>query len=357
MPSAWITQRHALVRLTSRRLRVYGFADLQTSEKADQEVNDADPSAERATEKGKRVLLREIPLIDLERLLMEESVTLTAEAQAMLLRRGIPIAILSRNGRYLGGFFPATPAHAHWRNLQYRQGQDHDFLTAQTRKIVTAKIYNQRRVLQRLAAGRGLDQSPQLNRLKGLLKRMERTRSIDEMRGFEGSASALFYRGWATFLPDAFPFQRRSRRPPHNPVNAVISFTATIIYHEMVGFLQAHGLDPGLGCLHTTANGRWSLALDLIEPFRPVIVEALTLDLFSRQMLRENHFEPWNSGIYLTRDGRFKLILQYEKRLDREFISEHLGRRTSLRRQMEHQAVTFKAALEESSKFQPFRMN
>lgn len=355
MPSAWINQRHALVRLTSRRLQVYGFADPDAEPLVDDATTEAD--IERATEKGKRILLREIPLLDLERLLIEESVTITADAKAALLRADIPIAILSRNGRYLGGFFPATQPHSHWRLLQYRQTHDNDFLVQQARKIVAAKIYNQRRIVQRLGAGRGIDQSRSLARMKGLLKRIDRAEGIDEMRGLEGSAAAVFYQSWAAFLPPTFPFERRSRRPPHNPVNAVISFVATVIYHEMVGFLFAHGLDPGLGCLHTTSNGRWSLALDLIEPFRPVIAEALTLDLFSRQMLQEDHFEPWNSGIYLTREGRFKLILQYEKRLEREFISEHVGHRTSLRRQMEHQAATFKAALEDGTKFQPFRMN
>lgn len=345
MPSAWISQPHALVRITSRRLQVYGYPD--SSQPCDLENS----------EKGKRVLLRQIPLHDLERLIIEESVTLTAETTATLLREEIPTAILSRNGRYLGGYFPTTPAHAHWRLLQYRQTQSPAFALMQARKIVAAKVYNQRRVVQRMAAGRGQSHTIVLGRMKGLLKRTERAAGVDELRGVEGSASACFYQAWATFLPEDFPFERRSRRPPHNAVNACLSFIATIIYHEMVGFLHAHGLDPGLGCLHTTANQRWSLALDLIEPFRPLIVEALTIDLFSRHMLQEGHFEPWNSGIYLNQDGRFKLILQYEKRLDREFISEHQGHRTSLRRQMENQATTFKAALEKDQRFQPFRMN
>ena len=182
-------------------------------------------------------------------------------------------------------------------------------------------------------------------------------RSLDELRGFEGAATARYFQAWAAFLPEAFPFERRSTRPPLNPVNACISFGATLLYHEAVAFIHAHGLDPALGLLHTTEDGRWSLALDLIEPFRPVLVEALALDLFSHQMLDAGNFEPREGGIYLNDAGRKKFILQYERRMERQFMSECAGHRTTLRLQLEHQAVLFKAALDAPDRFEPFLMN
>ena len=130
-----------------------------------------------------------------------------------------------------------------------------------------------------------------------------------------------------------------------------------MLYSEAVSFIHAHGLDPALGLLHATEDGRWSLALDLIEPFRPVLAEALALDLFSHQILSAKQFEPKNGGIYLNDEGRKKFFLQYERRMERQFLSESAGHRTTLRQQLEQHAIDYKSALEDPAKFEPFLMN
>jgi CRISPR-associated protein Cas1 len=94
-----------------------------------------------------------------------------------------------------------------------------------------------------------------------------------------------------------------------------------------------------------------------MEPFRPVLAEALTLDLFSHKMLNASHFTPHDGGIYLTREGRGKLLLQYEKRMERQFMSESAGHRTTLRQQLENQAILLKSALDDPARFEPFLMN
>ena len=94
-----------------------------------------------------------------------------------------------------------------------------------------------------------------------------------------------------------------------------------------------------------------------MEPFRPVLVEALALDLFSHEILKTEHFEPRNGGVYLNNDGRKKFFLQYERRMERQFMSECVGHRTTLRQQLENQAVMFKAALDDLARFEPFLMN
>ncbi len=194
-------------------------------------------------------------------------------------------------------------------------------------------------------------------RLGQFLEQAGRAEAPDTLLGLEGAATARFYSAWARWLPEAFPFERRSRRPPHNPVNACLSYLSTILYAEAVAAIQAVGLDPGIGLFHTTENGRWSLALDLMEPFRPVVAESLTLDLFNRGMLGEGDFAPVEGGIYLAGEGKRKLILQYEKRMDREFVSEQRGERTSIRRQLHLQAEAFRRTLGEREKLEPFRMN
>lgn len=372
MPTACIQQPDCHVRLKSERLEVWG----------------------RNPASGSEEILREIPIRDTERVILAESVQITSQALVALLRADIPVSILGWNGQFVGGFLPAANAHGLARLRQYQRALEPAFALQMAGRIVTAKLYNQRRVLQRLLASRSgaapaaPASSPPptelpppsaaatsgpgtaavgeskishientLSWLDSLFAAISRSQTVDELRGYEGAATARYFQAWAQFLPEDFPFERRSTRPPLNPVNACISFGATFLYQEAVALIHAHGLDPALGLLHNTEDGRWSLALDLIEPFRPALVEALALDLFSHQMVEARHFEPKQGGVYLNDEGRKKFILQYERRMERQFLSECAGHRTTLRQQLENQALLFKAALELPEKFEPFLMN
>jgi CRISP-associated protein Cas1 len=333
MPTAVVQQAGSTVRLISERLEVRGRA-----------------------EGGQQALLREIPIRDVERLILHEGCQISSEALARLFRAGVPVSLMAWNGNFLGAFSPAGNAHGRWRMRQYQRTLEAAFQLEMAGRIV-AKIYNQRRVLQRMAANRKMELTGDLAYLESLLAQAGRSRTVDELRGYEGAASARYFEIWSGFLPEAFPFERRSTRPPHNAVNACISFGATLLYHEAVAFIHAHGLDPALGLLHATEDGRWSLALDLIEPFRAVLVEALALDLFTHGMLDSRGFEPHEGGIYLSETGRRTFFLQYERRMERQFLSEHTGCRTTLRSSLEADATGFKAGLENAAKFEPFLMN
>ncbi len=366
MPTAVINQPDCRVHLAGERLEIYG----------------------RNPESDRDGLLREIPLRDLDRLIISESVHFTTPALAAVLRASIPVQVFSWSGSFLGSFLPAQNHHGLARLRQYQRTLDPAFGLQMSGRIITAKIYNQRRVLQRVAASRsetpdsestnsGLPADPSgeaadpkskfkiqnskiesaLAWLDSIFASLKTSQTVDELRGYEGASTAKYFQTWATFLPSEFPFERRSTRPPLNPVNACISFGSTLVYNEAVAFIHAHGLDPALGLLHATEDGRWSLALDLIEPFRPVLVEALALDLFSHQILNGQHFEPKNGGVYLNEEGRKKFFLQYERRMERQFLSECAGHRTTLRQQLEQQAVMFKGGLENPEKFEPFLMN
>lgn len=341
MPSAHIHNPRARIQLRSRTLEVRGPV-------VDDHGNDTGD-----------LLLREIPLRDLERMSITEGVSFTSAALAAMMRADIPINLFSYNGRFLGAFRPAGPPNGRSRLTHYQRNLDPGFCLEIARRLVDAKILNQVRVIQRLATNRGQPGATarEAAMLKAHRASVATVGHIDEVRGHEGAAAAAYFGAWARFLPAEFPFERRSTRPPLNPVNACISFGATLIYQEMAGFLQSHGLDAALGCLHATEDGRWSLALDLIEPFRPALVEALAVDLFSRRMLGAGCFEERNGGVYLNASGRKKFLLQYEKRMDREFMSEQLAHRTSLRQQLEEQALQFKRALTDVRQFEPFLMN
>jgi CRISPR-associated protein Cas1 len=349
MPTAVILQPDARIRLDRESLEVIG----------------REPDSDSDSE----TILREIPLRDVERLILAESVQITSQAMGAVLRREIPVSWMSGSGRFLGSFVPATPAHGAARIRQYQRTLDAEFALQVAGRIVTAKLYNQRRVLQRLQgarkesatepadAERAAHVHDALAFIDDLFRSLRRATQLDELRGYEGAATARYFSAWARFLPAAFPFERRSTRPPLNPVNACISFGATLLYNEIAALCHARGLDPALGVLHATEDGRWSLPLDLIEPFRPALVEALTLDCFSHQILNASHFEPAKGGIHLNDAGRRKFILQYERRMERQFLSEFSGHRTTIRQVLDDQIVHFKVNLEDPTRFEGFLMN
>ncbi|MGB7748380.1 MAG: CRISPR-associated endonuclease Cas1 [Verrucomicrobiia bacterium] len=302
-------------------------------------------------------LLQQIPLAEVDSLIVTEQVQITSQAVGALLRRNAVIHYLTAHGRLLGSCLPPTPPDGRTRLSQYRRAQDADFSLSIARRVVESKIYNQIRVLQRAQTNREGQPSNVLSQLSALLDQAGRAKDVPSLLGCEGAAAAEYFRIWSAFLPSTFPFEHRSTRPPHNAVNACLSFGSTLIYHELVTRIYLAGLDPALGHLHTSTDDRCALALDLMEPFRPAISEALTLRLFTQGILAQEDFEPQEGGVYLSADGRKKWLLQYERRMEREFMSEFAGHRTTLRRQLDQIVAEYKRGLADPETFRPFRVN
>jgi CRISPR-associated protein Cas1 len=309
---------------------------------------------------------RTLPLVEIERVIIGDATQTTTAALVALLELDVPVSFCSWSGRVLGLLRPPSTASAGARLEQYRRCLDPGFCLDLARSLIEAKTLNQRRFLQRLAANRSLDVSPATDWFNQLIQHATRAPSTDALRGLEGTASARYFDELARFFPASFPFERRSRRPPHNPVNAVLSYAYTILGGEIEALLWACGLDPALGVYHATEDRRASLALDLLEPFRAPVCDALAVDLFSHEMLNASHFEKRVSddktdnaqpGIFLTLDGRKKFFVQYERRLERQFTYEFTGQRTTLRQLLERQCLDLKKTILEGAPFVPFLMN
>ncbi len=301
---------------------------------------------------------RDLPLADIERAVIAETCSLSTAALAAMLRRGICVIITDFAGRIAGLAQPPAP-HRSSRLAHYRASTDDTISLALAALFVEAKILNSRRVLQRLAANRETSTMAEtLCSLQNSAQTAVRAVSLDILRGCEGAAAAAYFEAYGTFFPPTAPFERRSRRPPHNPPNAILSYTYTLLAAEAESCLYSVGLDPALGFLHEPADRRPSLALDLIEPFRAPVADAMALDLLSHGTLHPvTHFERREGGIYLNTDGRRRFFVAYERRMDREFTSEQHGRRTTLRRELENQALTLKSSLQDGEPFTPFLMN
>lgn len=309
---------------------------------------------------------RTLPLVEIERAIIGDATQTTTAALVAMLELQIPISFCSWSGRVLGLLRPPSTASAAARLEQYRRSLNDGFCLRLATDLIEAKILNQRRILQRLAANRNRDITGASDWFNQLIQHTAHATQRDALRGLEGTASARYFEELAHFFPPEFPFERRSRRPPHNPVNAVLSYAYTVLGGELEATLWACGLDPALGVYHTTEDRRASLALDLLEPFRAPVCDALAVDLFSHQMLKASHFERRLSddpapsaqpGCFLTLEGRKKFFVQYERRLERQFTYEFTGQRTTLRQLLERQCLDLKKTILDGAPFVPFLMN
>ena len=342
MPSVFLTTAGVRVSLVSERLRV----ELPPAER---NGNDDSPGAPG---------YKDIPLSEVERVILHETVSLTIPALGELMRRDIPVVLAAGDGRVLGLCQPPAP-HSTARLAQYHRAGDPAFGLALAINWVEAKILNSRRVLQRLAANRDdLEITPQLLALQTLAENSLNAGSTETLRGYEGTAAGRYFECFGSFFPPENPFERRSRRPPHNPPNAVLSYAYTLLGAEAEASLHAIGLDPAIGFYHEPSDRRASLALDIIEPFRAPLADAMAIDLFSHGILHPvSHFTPQNGGIYLNSEGRRRFFTAYERRMDREYNSEQKGLRTTIRRELQRQCQLVKQSVLEGEPFEPFLMN
>lgn len=297
-----------------------------------------------------------VPLEDIERVILGSRTVISPQSLTALLGRGIPVAFVSAGGRHLGSFEPPSPPRGLTRRSQYLACAGEAFRLAIASALVSAKIHNARRSLQRLNARRPSFDKNILSQFRQLARQAEGATGVEALRGIEGAAAARYFSLWAGFFPVAFPFEKRSTRPPLNPVNAVLSYTSTLVYGEILSATLARGLDPAPGCLHETTDDRHSLPLDLMEPFRPALVESLTLRMFSLGILNPSHFVPHGRGVYLNPTGRSLLFEQYEDRLTRRFLDPATGQRTNFRTLLRDTPLRYKMALVEPSRFNPFLM-
>jgi len=298
-----------------------------------------------------------VHLRDVEQIVIASGCHITTPALSACVARGIPVVLLAGPTHVVGLCVPSPPLSP-VRRQQYKVSLDVGAALAIARKLVRAKILNQRRVLQRLSANRpGAFVAEPIEKLRSLADSTEKATHMDILRGIEGAAAGLYYTVYGSFFPDHCPFEYRSRRPPHNAANALLSYAYTRLAVEVEVSLWLEGFDPAIGFYHEPDTGRPALALDLMEPYRAPLADALALDMISHKMLDpEEHFEPHNGGVFLKLDGKRRFFLNYEKRMTREFLDRTTGVRTTLRGAIQRDVQNLRLHLMEGKTFEPFLM-
>ena len=344
MPTLYLTEDYALVRRDSEDCLLVQIPEKRAKD-------GATPSPARK---------ERIPLIKVDEVVVLGEVTLTASALHLLLERDIEITFLGHYGQFKGRLSPPFSKNAILRMAQYRAHQDMTRRCELARRFVIGKLSNQRQRLQRFnRTHRDAEVSQAIRQLTDLIgglatlpvhqppgtkplasgdHRVEGT-ALEIILGMEGAGSAAYFRCFGKLLsnPAQWPFPGRVKRPPTDPLNSLLSFGYSLLTNKVASAVQLVGFDHFVGYLHSSFYGRPALALDLIEEFRPVIVDSVVLTLLNNRMLTPNDFVI-ELGAYRLKDERRKVFFtKFEERLNEEVSHPIFGYKTTYRRCLELQ--------------------
>jgi len=194
-----------------------------------------------------------------------------------------------------------------------------------------------------------------LNKIEGLIPETDKVQSTDELMAIEGNIRDQYYSAFDAIVEDdSFSFQKRTRRPPKNRLNALISFGNSLLYTTVLSEIYKTHLDPRIGYLHTTNFRRFTLNLDVAEVFKPIIVDRIIFTLLNKKMLLPKHFEQKLGGIVLNEKGRQVFISEYENRLKATIKHNRLNRNVSYRQLILLELYKIQKHLMDEKPYEPF---
>lgn len=255
---------------------------------------------------------------------------------------GIRITHLTENGRFLARVEGPVSGNVLLRRMQYRWADDPARQAGIVKSILAGKILNQRAVIERALRDHGETMPDQAraqvsaasDRLRHIVRRLELPLDVDALRGYEGEAGQTYFSVFDHLVrgdKPLFTFQGRSRRPPMDAINALLSFVYVLLTADARAALEANGLDPAVGYLHADRPGRPSLALDLVEEFRPFFADRLALSLVNRRQLGDDAFRRLENGAtLLSEQGRKTVITAYQERKRDEIQHAFLGEKVTM---------------------------
>jgi CRISPR-associated protein Cas1 len=302
--------------------------------------------------KEKEKVVQEVRMHDICQLNVMGNIQLSTQVVQSLCENEIPIAYFSMGGWFYGITNGMGPKNVYLRKEQFRLADSPSFRLRVSRAITAGKIKNQRTMLQRNHV-----EPPReaLNMMKCMQEQAEAASSLESLLGIEGNAAKYYFEHFAGMIksdPDpfagnepaakaepefTFDFEHRNRRPPRDPVNALLSLAYSLLAKDFTIVCQMVGFDPFLGFYHQPRFGRAPLALDLMEPFRPLIADSAVLSAINTRMVTPNSFVRVGPSVALTPDGRKAFFRAYEQRMDSLVTHPLFGYRLNYRRLLEVQ--------------------
>ena len=310
----------------------------------------------RLRKKGERLIVEspdetvDIPMIDVSQVALFGPVSVTTPALHALMRAEIPVSWFSTGGWFLGHTIGTGNGNVAVREAQYRAAFSVRRSLAFSRELVNAKVRNSRTMLRRnWRSERGTDDKQDaMAGLTRIARRALHASDVQQLLGLEGEAAAIYFSHFEKMLApsaaeglDEFSFTTRNRRPPTDPVNAMLSLAYALLARTLTTTISATGLDPYMGLYHRPRHGRPALALDLMEPFRAIVADSCVIQVVNNGEVKPGDFISNGPAFSLKPAGRKALIAAFERRLEQVTTHPVFGYRVSMRRLLEVQARLF----------------
>ncbi len=273
-----------------------------------------------------------VPALNIDSIVCFGKMTVSTPLLEFCGSHGISLTFIRENGRFMGRLQGPVSGNVLLRKRQYASMEDAAFAQRTVQSILLAKLRNSKLVLMRVArterAGAYKEELMLgVQQLNEAVANLLECSSVDSMRGIEGAAATSYFARFDCMLagnPGGFRFDTRSRRPPRNEVNAALSFTYMLLSGQMQSAMEAVGLDPAAGYLHTLRPGRASFALDLIEELRAPLCDRFVLSLFNKGQLSQSDFDQDEEMVSLNERGRRTLLSAWEKRKQEQIVHPFL---------------------------------
>ena len=296
----------------------------------------------------KEDLLCTVPVNQVSHVVLFGSCNVSHGAVSLALLRRIPILYLSQKGKYFGRLETSGQAQVKYLTRQVLCSEKPGFAVAQSRAIIAAKLHNSRILLMRLNRRRKVAESGKaIASLKDLIAKLPDCDSVDVLRGYEGQGAHVYFEALALFFNGTFAFEKRTRRPPTDPVNSLLSLGYTLLSQNMHSMVEAVGLHSHFGNLHVPRNHHPALVSDLIEEFRALVVDSFVAYLINSNIFTPEDFTPPDEkgGVYLHPYALKKFLKHWEQRLHTETTHPQTGHKVTYRRCLELQVWEYVACL------------
>ncbi|MEA5618703.1 type I-D CRISPR-associated endonuclease Cas1d [Cronbergia sp. UHCC 0137] len=312
---------------------------------------------ERLHVKFEKKTILDVPLLKIDGVVVFGRATISPAAISELLERHIPLTFINEKGHYLGRLEPEVTKNIFVRKAQWQAAGESPKAIHIVQGFVRGKLKNYRQTLARRQRESTIDLSAYITRIEQAISPIDSTHNIPSLRGLEGAGSGAYFGCFNQLIRNEnFEFKKRVRRPPTDPVNSLLSFGYSLLRHDVQSAVNIVGFDPYLGYLHCDRYGRPSLALDVMEEFRPLVVDAVVLSALNKQFLTPGDFvtEPLSNAVSLTPEGRKTFLKLYEQKKQSDFKHPVMGRKCTYQEAFELQArLLAKYLMDETDKYPP----
>lgn len=278
-----------------------------------------------------------VPITQVDSIVVFGKNTMSTSLLGFCASHDVTITFLNTYGRFEGRLCGPVSGNVLLRRQQYRAVDSAEFSVQFVCDLICAKLQNSKQVIMRHArTANDSNTAESLEKAAAYLSeyaaQLQACETVDSMRGIEGAAATAYFSVMDDMLSAkcCFRFERRSKRPPENEVNAVLSFLYTQLTHDYRSAMESVGLDPAMGFMHTLRPGRPSFALDLMEELRAPLCDRLMLALFNRGQLSEKDFEYMDPAVYLNEKGRRLVLSQWRSRKQEEILHPFLNEKIKI---------------------------